>query len=228
MTTSLKIAQWNANGLSHHQLELTSFIKNHDIDIALISETHFTTKSAMKIPGYDIYDTKHPSGRAHGGTAIIVSNRIKHYELQKHDKDYLQATSIVIEDWRGPLTVSSVYCPPRHTISQEKYLDFFSTLSTRFIAGGDYNAKHHFWGSRLNTTKGKNLYDLIMRKKYECISTGEPTYWPSDRNKIPDVIDFCVANGIHRNNIMVESKCDLSSDHSPIIITISTEILLTK
>ena len=126
MTTSLKIAQWNANGLSHHQLELISFIKNHCIDIVLISETHFTIKSAMTIPGYVIYDTKHPSGRAHGGTAVIVSNKIKHHELQKHNEDYLQATSIVVEDWRGPMTVSSIYCPPRHTISQEQYSDFFN------------------------------------------------------------------------------------------------------
>jgi hypothetical protein len=23
------------------------------------------------------------------------------------------------------------------------------------------------------------------------LSTGEPTYWPSDRNKLPDLVGFC-------------------------------------
>jgi hypothetical protein len=25
---------------------------------------------------------------------------------------------------------------------------------------------------------------------------GEPTYWQSDRNKLPDLVDFCVTRGI--------------------------------
>ncbi|EFN69517.1 hypothetical protein EAG_14778, partial [Camponotus floridanus] len=29
-----------------------------------------------------------------------------------------------------------------HTIKQNQYTCFFTTLSNRFIAGGDYNAKH--------------------------------------------------------------------------------------
>lgn len=226
MDQSLRIALWNANGLTQHQEELQIFITNNKIDILLISETHFTSRNFMRIPRYDIYDTKHPSGRAHGGTAIIIKRSIKHHELQKYDKDYLQATSIVIEDWCGPLTLSAVYCPPKHSIKQNQFEDFFNTLGARFIAGGDYNAKHHYWGSRLITTKGKNLYNTVRSNKYEYISTGEPTYWPTDRNKIPDLIDFCVTKGITQNYLLAESNLDLSSDHSPVIITISTHIIL--
>jgi hypothetical protein len=28
------------------------------------------------------------------------------------------------------------------------------------------------------------------------LSMGEPTYWPSDRNKLLDLVDFCVTKGI--------------------------------
>lgn len=110
MDQSLRIALWNANGMSQHQQELKTFITNNNIDIILISETHFTSRNFMKIPRYDIYDTKHPSGRAHGGTAIIIKRTIKHHELIKYEKDFLQATSVVVEDWCGPLTLSAVYC----------------------------------------------------------------------------------------------------------------------
>jgi hypothetical protein len=35
------------------------------IDILLISETHFTTKSYFKIPHYNMYCTNHPDGIVH-------------------------------------------------------------------------------------------------------------------------------------------------------------------
>ena len=223
MAQALKIGVWNANGLPHHRDELVTFINTNEIDIMLISETHFTNKNYIKIPRYTSYNTNHPSGRAHGGAAVIIKSSIKHYELNKYEEESIQATCIVVEDWLGPLTIASVYCPPRHTISQLQFNDFYNSLGNRFIAGGDYNAKHQYWGSRLNNTRGKNLYYTIAANNYSCISTGSPTYWPTDPNKIPDVIDFCVAKGINPNGIVTESKLDLSSDHSPFVVMISTQ-----
>ena len=77
-TDTLKIAAWNLNGLQQRALEIKTFKYNNNIDIPLVLETHFTTKSYLKIPYYTIYDTKHPSGKAHGGTAVIVRNDISH------------------------------------------------------------------------------------------------------------------------------------------------------
>ena len=125
----------------------------------LISETHFTDKNYLKINGYNFYHTQHPSGKAHGGTRIIIKSSIKHYELPSFQKDYLQATNVevVIEDYHGTITTSAVYCPPRHSIAKENFDSFFDALGNRFIAGGDYNAKYTQWGSRLVTARGKNL-----------------------------------------------------------------------
>ena len=78
-TDTLKIAAWNSNGLQQRAFEIKTFIYNNNIDILLVSETHFTTKSYLKIPYYTIYDTKHPSGKAHGATAMIIRNDIEHY-----------------------------------------------------------------------------------------------------------------------------------------------------
>ena len=74
----MKIAAWNLNGLQQRALEIKTFIYNNNIDIPLVSETHFTTKSYLKIPYYTIYDTKHLSGKAHGGIAVKVRNDISH------------------------------------------------------------------------------------------------------------------------------------------------------
>ncbi|GBP02359.1 Probable RNA-directed DNA polymerase from transposon BS [Eumeta japonica] len=54
----------------------------------------------------------------------------------------------------------------------------------------------------------------------DVISSGEATYWPSDRQKIPDILDCGVTKNISRELLDVEASLDLSSDHSPIIVSI--------
>jgi len=221
----LKLAIWNANGLAQHKLEVQNFLIDFNIDIMLVSETHFTNSSYLKFKGYHLYNTNRPDGKAYGGTAIIIKKRIKHYELEKYREEHIQATSICLEEWTGKCTISAVYCPPKHPIKTQEFANYFKTLGDKFIAGGDYNAKHTQWGSRLITPKGKQLWDCIQREKLDHISSGHPTYWPTDRKKIPDLVDFCVSRGIARHHVRADTCYDLSSDHSPILITLCKKVL---
>src|SRR5436190_1777997 len=223
--TQFLIGLWNANGLAKHNQDIKLFISTHKLDIVLISETHFTDRSFFKIPNFQCYFTLHPDNTAHGGSAVLIRKQIKHYELPKFQEDYLQATSVMVEDWAGPLTVSSVYCPPRHNISHEQFTMFFDTLGTRFLSGGDYNAKHEMWGSRLANPRGRNLLKCMNNNNLTHFSTGEPTYWPTDIQKIPDLLDFFVTKCISHNYLNIVSCLDLSSDHSPVILTVSSSVV---
>ena len=49
MQNPIRIAVWNANGLLNHNNEVKAFIADKGIDIMLVSETDFTSKSFMKI-----------------------------------------------------------------------------------------------------------------------------------------------------------------------------------
>jgi len=190
----------------------------------LISETHFTTKTYFYIPGYKLCHTNHPDGSAHGGTAIIVKDTIKFYELLKYEEQAIQATSIKVQGILHEITVAAVYCPPRHNIKKEQFKTFFHTLGPRFIAGGDYNSKNVLWGSRLTTTKGRELSRVLHENNYSYLSTGTPTYWPTDAQKIPDLLDLFITNGISTSYVDIQASLDLTSDHSPIIATINTTI----
>ena len=64
----------------------------------------------------------------------------------------------------------------------------------------------------------------MQERNFIPISTGEPTHWPSDKNKLPELIDFAVAKGITSNSTTATSCLDLTSDHSPIIIIIKSSI----
>lgn len=171
-----------------------------------------------------MYHTNHPDNKAHGGSAILIRSNIKHYVLQGYCKNYMQATNIVITDWISDITISALYCPPRFTIKEKEFNDYFKSLGDRFIAGGDYNAKHTFWGSRLVLSRGRELYKSIQTKNMNVLSSGQPTYWPTDTRKMPDIIDFCVSKGIAKSNLSCRSCWDLSSDHSPIIVELHTTV----
>ncbi|KAJ4426234.1 hypothetical protein ANN_27046 [Periplaneta americana] len=121
MAQSLRIGLWNANGLANRRQEVEFFLNIHKLDVLLISETHFTDKNYFNIPRYTIYDTKHPDGKAHGGTAVIVKSNLRQYESCKFEDRDIQATTVtvIIEDKSGPLAVSAVYCPPKYKITSE-------------------------------------------------------------------------------------------------------------
>jgi hypothetical protein len=72
MAKFVQHALWNANGLSQHMAELKTFNSIHNIDVMLISETHFTEKSYLKLPNYTTCHTNHPAATAQGGTALIL------------------------------------------------------------------------------------------------------------------------------------------------------------
>jgi hypothetical protein len=112
--------------------------------------------------------------------------------------------------------------PPRHNIKKDQFGYFFSTLGQSFLAGGDYNSKNVLWGSRLTTIKGRELAKLVQDNNYSYISSGTPTYWPTDPAKIPDLLDFFVRKGISSGYTDILPSFDLSSDHTPIIATISS------
>jgi hypothetical protein len=57
------------------------------------------------------------------------------------------------------------------------------------------------------------------------MSSEEPRYWPSDRNKLPDLVYFCAIKGISQGFAVAKSCFDLSSDHSPILITLTANVL---
>jgi hypothetical protein len=74
----ITILLWNANGILNNINELQLSLIENQVDIAMITETHFTNKSTLKIYGYNILRADHPDGTAHGGAALIISNKIAH------------------------------------------------------------------------------------------------------------------------------------------------------
>ncbi|KAL0271857.1 UNVERIFIED_CONTAM: hypothetical protein PYX00_008819 [Menopon gallinae] len=222
MSSPLRIALWNANGLAQRKLEVETFLTSDNIDVLLISETHFTSTSFFRISRYSFYDTQHSDGAAHGGSAILIRSSLRHHPQASYSTDSIQATTIQISDASGPLNLTALYCPPKHRISSSTFLTFFRSLGSRFIAGGDFNSKHPWWGCRTTNPKGQQLYQCVSSLRLHPITTREPTYWPSDPRRQPDLLDFALSKGVPLHQITISSHLGLSSDHTPVLITLSS------
>jgi hypothetical protein len=62
----------------------------------------------------------------------------------------------------------------------------------------------------------------MLKENLMYISTGELTHWPSDRRKILDLLDFGIMKGIPAHSIQAVAGFHLSSDHSPVLLTMHT------
>ncbi len=226
---NIKILELNINGLLARKKELEQFLHSERIDVAMIAESHLTTRMLAKIRNYNLFTSNHPSGGSHGGAALYIRNDIPQFEEQPYSTPHLQAACATIQLHCGTFVkIAAVYSPPAHKITTEDYLHFFDHPGDRWIAGGDYNSKNMYWGSRITTTKGKALYLAAEQVHAQCWSNGLPTYWPTDVSKIPECLDFFMVRGISANYIDLQNvNNDLSSDHSPIVLNIS-DVLLKK
>lgn len=87
------------------------------------------------------------------------------------------------------------------------------------------NIKHHSFGSRLTSIKGKELFNAGTDLKCNFVSGRGCTYWPSDPNKLPDLIDFFITKGISTNYYYVEYCYDLISDYNTVIMILNKLIV---
>jgi hypothetical protein len=62
----------------------------------------------------------------------------------------------------------------------------------------------------------------MQEKQLEILSTGDPTYWPTDINKTPDILDFFIFRRLSHNSSNIRPNLEIASDHTQIIATIST------
>lgn len=110
--SSLLIFSWNANDLKNHTDKLLLTLQDKRIDIALISETHFTNNYSLHLPGFWLYQTNHPDNTAHAGAAIYVRSSLASHPLSEFQTDYIQLCAVFLTVNNIPLSIAAIYCPP--------------------------------------------------------------------------------------------------------------------
>lgn len=118
---------WNANGFLKHQNELQSVLATEEIDVCLISESHFTRESHIYINGYKIYHALHPLNTARGGSTLIIKENIYHYLEFKFEEEFLQTVAVRVKtNNTHHITIAAIYCPLKHALKLEQSRNLFA------------------------------------------------------------------------------------------------------
>lgn len=230
---ALKIACANVNGLHLRVDEVNRYIKSNDFDIFMFTETHLARGQQYvgRPNGYLFYRVDHPSDSCRGGVGLLIKKSIMHTHDPKLNvsTESFQLVGVSVKTNIGEFYIGSVYCPPNvKETKSDLFTEFFRKLPQRFILSGDWNSKHRSFGCRADNPRGGHLLTSLKNVGASTISDGFPTYYPTDPNKQPDLLDFFVIRNVSRNYLAVGSEIELNSDHIPIKLALHHKIILKK
>lgn len=218
---NLKIVYWNAQSISKKIIEFYDFLKNNNIDVALVCETWLKRDTKLlNNTNFSIYRLDRECTN-HGGVAIFVKKSVKHKSLQYYNTKVIEAIGIEIfcKNNRTISLISAYY--PGTNASSENFNHFRSDIrlltqnSNSYFICGDLNSKHNSWGCSRANASGKILFDLYKSKRFNIHYPNAPTHWPSQRNYRPSVIDLVLSNDINSISQLTTLN-QLSSDHFPV------------
>lgn len=216
MTTSksFKIIEWNSNGIKNKTYELTHYLHTHDIDIALITETHLKNTDKLNITNYTIHRKDRPTQG--GGVAIMIKNTIN-YVLIQNLQSNLEILGIKI---KNDINIFALYIHPNYALTLQELDNIFDGRN-KVIVAGDLNARHTFWKNQTNNTNGLLLYNYYLNSNINIEHTEEPTHYPPN-GMTPTYIDI-ILNKNTNELTNLDTDTALSSDHNPITFEIKID-----
>ncbi|KAL5240667.1 hypothetical protein ACI65C_008077 [Semiaphis heraclei] len=135
----------------------------------------------------------------------------------------MDSTSITIQLGNDNVRISSLYKSPKMPL-QLTDLEAITNQKLKFIAAGDLNAKHPTWNSRTTNTSGNLLQNhMESSNSYTICAPVSPTHHSYNPKHAPEVLDIVISN-LNDRDFTLNNHNDLSSDHNPIILSISDSI----
>ena len=221
---------WNAQGLSGKICELTALLLQENIDIACITETHFSSKNKTReIKGYHVI--RQDRATHMGGLLIYIKDDLNFKEAITGPTKLLETIAISIQSndrSKPPLTLINTYLPGgarRVEVQGHLKEDLESLTSYPMRAGhgiillGDLNAKHTAWRNQTCNVAGKILYDFTINSNNSIMFPPEPTYCPPSDKKSSSTIDLLLTNGVFKCSRPFVRNI-LNSDHVPVFTSV--------
>ena len=102
---------WNAEGVRNKKLELQVLMKERNIDVCYIQETHLNSSHRFSIRGYDTF-RRDRKNRPKGGILAHVKNTHAAAELNRSEDEDTEVLGIKLLLDKNPLTIYNLYSPP--------------------------------------------------------------------------------------------------------------------
>nr|CAI5846041.1 unnamed protein product [Callosobruchus analis] len=216
----LKLMQWNARSAVANKQSLKQFLGEHDIDVALISETWFQPNRVYTFSGYNIVRNDRFDSRA--GSAIFVKKGLRFTEKLIDLHSINDEISLCVVELYVPtnelLTLASLYRPPQTRTTTRDWRNCFNLLEEPYIIGGDVNGHNMSWGSPRTDGVGSQVMEAVEESNLVVLNTGEATRFTSP-NEQKSVVDVTICSSVIAFGVTWEVVQDtLGSDHYPILL----------
>lgn len=151
-----------------------------------------------------------------GGVIILIKNTIAYFEENTTSINGIETIAVSLTNTYPNFTIIAAYKPPNKRTNFTDLNNLLSRLSS-YILLGDLNAKHVQFGCRVTNAAGAQLLKYVVTNGIKVISPPEPTYYPYDPIRLPDILDI----GITNINVNFHSTphFELDSDHIPVLIS---------
>lgn len=223
-TPTLRLMNWNGRSIHSKRLEFFDFAEQHDIDVAVVTETWLRPNISFLHPNYHCIrldrHSNHDTERG-GGVLIAVRKGLKYDQLNISTK-VIEATGISISTTNNQIHIIAAYFPGgRRCANWSLFRRDIRTLTDRtgpFFVVGDFNARHRHWNCVKSNTAGNLLCQEASRLGFYINYPDSPTFIPTGRGK-PSTLDIVLSNNLVDMTKPV-SHNELSSDHLPVTFEI--------
>lgn len=216
---NIKIIQHNVLQWTNRRISLSNTYRTLDPDIILLNSHCLTDEDTMKIVGYHIYK-KNTLNSQSDGSAIAIKKNITFKLIDDFISDLL---AIEITTTTGKILIATTYEPPaRNFIPIPDFIKLFRRNCPVYMLA-DLNANHPTLGYTHTNTKGRQLNTLLQNRLIQHIGPEFPTFYTQRRGTTPDIM---LTNYRTYHNTNITPGPLTTSDHIPIILTISTTPIL--
>ena len=174
---TLRILQWNINGLRGRQHLLTADAQAKHRDVILLQETTLPEDTTLKIRGYKAYHSPAVEGQSRGCSIfvrdVIPSKRVEN-PIQCGENVEVIAVNITLRHL--DLQIYNIYNGPR-SINFDISEILATCASTHTFIGGDFNAHHETLGSKSRNRSGHHIAEAMANiPEARLLNSGEATH----------------------------------------------------
>ena len=177
--SSLRILQWNADGINTKADELGLRLKEDDYDICLIQETKLReNQRTPHFEGYISIRLDRSGRRGGGGLLTYIKNSLIFENVQATSCNGTEASTLRVRIGKKRwVVICNVYCPPVRSHSHPVCLETGCLPhSEDSIILGDFNAHNLLWDQfQPEDARGERLLDWVIAHDLTVMNDGSYT-----------------------------------------------------
>ena len=205
---------------------LRLLLRDNNVDVALINETHLHASHPANLPGYHVLRLDVSAEKPRRGLLVAVRRNLIFRQLPDLDAQSFQSLGVETQIGAQVFRAYAIYRPIKSPLrTSEVHQLLGGSIPT--LAVGDWNAKHPAWRCASHCTTGRRLHQDSIRHGYEVVGPDEPTHFSFTATHQPTTIDLVVHKGIEAMDL--ETLPDaFGSDHQPVLVKLTGRLTLAN